>query len=160
MEPTTEIPPSEFGLASGQSANPNLGFYLNFKGVKNPQPIRGGDKAPTDPGPQNKQLQEQNTDAFAPPGTDTNDLPNAKWPMALSPNRHGLENAGWARQQNIQVSFVGHQIFYFPRYRLNTFADFARTYPLARILPVSICDWSQMRIANCIGTKPTSGHLC
>lgn len=102
MEPTTKIPPSKFELAPGQSKNPDLGFYLDFKGVENPQPIRGGKKAPTDPGPQNQELQKQNTDAFAPPGTDTNNLPNSKWPFAMSANRHGLDNAGWARQQNTQ----------------------------------------------------------
>ena len=102
MEPTTEISPSEFGVAPGQSANPDLGFFLDFKGVKNPQPMRGSDNVPTDPGPRNYALDRQNSDAFAPPGTDTNDLPNAKWPMGLSSNRHGLQNAGWARQQNIE----------------------------------------------------------
>ena len=44
-----------------------------------------------------------NSDLFAPPGTDAGDVPNAKWPMGLSHNRGGLQNAGWARQQNVDV---------------------------------------------------------
>ena len=102
MEPTTEIPPDEFEVAPGTSANADLGFYLDLKGIKNPQPLRGNTKTPTDPGPRNYAIDRQNSDAFAPPGTDTNDLPNAKWPMGLSANRHGLQNAGWARQQNTE----------------------------------------------------------
>lgn len=41
-----------------------------------------------------------NSDLYAPPGTDQGDVPNAVWPLGLSTNRHGLEGAGWARQQN------------------------------------------------------------
>lgn len=99
---STEIPPSDFEVAPGTGANPDLGFFLDLKGVKNPQPLRGSDKVPTDPGPRNYAIDRENSDAFAPPGTDTNDLPNSKWPMGLSANRHGLDNAGWARQQNTQ----------------------------------------------------------
>ena len=64
--------------------------------------MRGSDTNPTDPGPRNEELDKQNSDAFAPPGTDTNNLPNSKWPLGLSANRHGLQNAGWSRQQNTQ----------------------------------------------------------
>lgn len=45
-----------------------------------------------------------NPDLFAPPGTDTGDVPNAKWPLGLSHNRAGTgQNSGWARQQNVDV---------------------------------------------------------
>jgi hypothetical protein len=53
-EPSTVIPPDQFELASGQSADPELGLYLDLTKVKNPQPIRGnygGSPGPTDPGP-------------------------------------------------------------------------------------------------------------
>lgn len=42
-----------------------------------------------------------NSDLFIPPGTDSGDVPNAKWPFGLSHNRHGLAGAGWARNQNV-----------------------------------------------------------
>jgi hypothetical protein len=50
-EPSTVIPPDEFQLAPGQSEDADLGLYLDLSTVENPQPIRGGDTAPTDPGP-------------------------------------------------------------------------------------------------------------
>lgn len=69
--------------------------------VDNPQPIRGSTNSPTDPGPRNRPLEKQNPDLYAPPGTDAGSVPNAKWPLALSHNRHGSVYAsGWARQQN------------------------------------------------------------
>jgi oxalate decarboxylase family bicupin protein len=46
---------------------------------------------------------KQNSDIFAPPGTDTGGIPNAQWPLGLSHNRLGLNGAGWARQQNAEV---------------------------------------------------------
>ena len=42
-----------------------------------------------------------NLDLYAPPGTDSGDVPNLKWPIGLSFNRPGLEGAGFARQQTI-----------------------------------------------------------
>jgi len=50
--------------------------------------------------PGNTLLDKQNSDIFAPPGTDSGSTPQAKWPLGLSHNRHGLKGAGWARQQN------------------------------------------------------------
>lgn len=50
-EPSTVIPPDEFELAPGQSEDAELGLYIDLTEVKNPQPIRGGTNAPTDPGP-------------------------------------------------------------------------------------------------------------
>ena len=97
-----EPQPDSFELAAGQSEDPDLGLYLDFEGVENFQPIRGGTKRPTDAGPRNKEIEAQNSDSYAPPGTDEGSLPNPKWPMGLSHNRHGLGNAGWSRQQNIQ----------------------------------------------------------
>lgn len=69
--------------------------------VENPQPIRGSTDSPTDPGPRNRPIEKQNPDLYAPPGTDSGSVPNAKWPLGLSHNRHGSVYAsGWARQQN------------------------------------------------------------
>lgn len=96
------IPSSDFKLAPGQSEDPDLGLYLDFEGVENFQPIRGDTDEPTDPGPRNREIEAQNSDFYAPPGTDDGLLANPKWPMGLSHNRHGLGNAGWSRQQNIQ----------------------------------------------------------
>jgi hypothetical protein len=91
----------DYELVPCQEADPDLGLYLDFTSNPNPQPIRaqlGG----VDSGPKNEALQRQNSDLFARPGTDAGDVPNAKWPMALSSNRLGTGSgrAGWARQQN------------------------------------------------------------
>ena len=97
---STVIPPDDFELAPGQTEDADTGLYLDLSSVKNPQPIRGySDQRPTDPGPRNEELDRQNPDIFAPPGTDAGDAPQAKWPLGLSHNRHGLKGAGWARQQ-------------------------------------------------------------
>lgn len=94
------VPQDQYQLAEGQSEDADLGLYLDFSHVENPQPIRGGTKAPTDPGPRNTLLDKQNSDIYAPPGTDSGSTSQAKWPLGLSHNRHGLKDAGWARQQN------------------------------------------------------------
>ncbi|KAF4550420.1 Cupin-like protein 1 [Elsinoe fawcettii] len=102
--PDTAIPASDYQLAPGQEADEDLGFYLDFSNIDNPQPIRGTPgNAPTDPGPRNRPLDKESSDFFAPPGTDAGSVPNAKWPLGLSHNRHGLNGAGWARQQNVDV---------------------------------------------------------
>ncbi|SMR51918.1 unnamed protein product [Zymoseptoria tritici ST99CH_3D1] len=96
------IPADEVKLVTNQEADADLGLYLDLTEVDVPQPIRGGDsKQPTDPGPRNIEVEKQNPDLYAPPGTDAGDVPNAKWPLALSHNRHGLNASGWARQQNV-----------------------------------------------------------
>lgn len=94
------IPQDQYELAPGQSEDGDLGLYLDLSNVENPQPIRGGTKAPTDPGPRNTLLDKQNSDIFAPPSTDSGSTVQAKWPLGLSHNRHGKDGAGWARQQN------------------------------------------------------------
>ncbi|KAF2091698.1 Bicupin, oxalate decarboxylase/oxidase [Saccharata proteae CBS 121410] len=99
-EESTEISPNDFELAPGQSEDADLGLYLDLSTVENPQPIRGGTQDPTDPGPRTEAYDRLNSDMFAPPGTDSGDTPNAKWPLGLSHNRHGLKSSGWARQQN------------------------------------------------------------
>jgi hypothetical protein len=48
---STVVPPSDFELGGGQSADPDLGLYIDLTNVKNPQPIRGGTSGPTEPGP-------------------------------------------------------------------------------------------------------------
>lgn len=45
-------------------------------------------------------LEKQNPSLYIPPSTDSGDAPNAKWPLGLSHNRHGLDGSGFARQQN------------------------------------------------------------
>lgn len=50
--PDTAIPADQYQLAPGQEADEDLGFYLDFSNIDNPQPIRGDPgNAPTDPGP-------------------------------------------------------------------------------------------------------------
>lgn len=97
-------PKDEFELAPGQTHGEDLGVYLDLSDVKDPQSIRGGRTAPTTngpTGPENVDLERQNSDLFAPPGTDSGDVPNLKWPLGLSHARHGTpQSAGWARQQN------------------------------------------------------------
>ncbi|GKU01936.1 oxalate decarboxylase [Fusarium langsethiae] len=90
-------------LVNGQEADAKLGLYLDFDSVDVPQPIRGGLGA-TDPGPRTYEYEKLNPDLYAPPGTDSGDVPNAMWPLGLSHNRLGSEpGAGWARQQNQDV---------------------------------------------------------
>jgi oxalate decarboxylase family bicupin protein len=96
------VPTSDFTLAPGQSENANLGLYIDLTQAENPQPIRGGTNAPTDPGPRNMAYDRINSDLFIPPSSDAGDVPNAVWPFGLSHNRHGTPpSAGWARQQNV-----------------------------------------------------------
>ncbi|KAG2164068.1 MAG: Uncharacterized protein AUREO_015720 [Aureobasidium pullulans] len=96
------VPSSAYSVLPLQTADADTGFYLDLSQVENPQPIRGnGGKSPTDPGPRNREVEKQNPDLFIPPGTDAGDVSNAKWPLGLSHNRHGLNGAGWARQQNV-----------------------------------------------------------
>ncbi|MCJ1322307.1 hypothetical protein MMC15_007655 [Xylographa vitiligo] len=96
------VPTSSYDLVAGQTSDTDYGFYLDFDSTANPQPIRGSQGA-SDPGPRNYNYDKINSDLFAPPGTDSGDFPNAKWPMGLSHNRLGLSGAGWARQQNDAV---------------------------------------------------------
>ncbi|CAD0045719.1 unnamed protein product, partial [Aureobasidium pullulans] len=92
------VPSSAYSVLPLQTADADTGFYLDLSQVENPQPIRGnGGKSPTDPGPRNREVEKQNPDLFIPPS----DVSNAKWPLGLSHNRHGLNGAGWARQQNV-----------------------------------------------------------
>ncbi|KAL4904302.1 hypothetical protein BDW74DRAFT_29150 [Aspergillus multicolor] len=91
-----------YTLATGQKEDADLGVYLDFTNVENPQPIRGT-KGGTDPGPRNPELDRQNSDKLAPPGTDHGQTINANWPMSLSKAKLGLDGAGWSRQENVQV---------------------------------------------------------
>jgi oxalate decarboxylase len=60
-----------------------------------------GGKPPTDPGPENKPLIEENPSSFTPPPTDAGDVNNFRYPFAFGHNRvsHG---AGWARQVTVR----------------------------------------------------------
>lgn len=105
------IPADQVQLVPNQEADADLGLYLDLTEVDIPQPIRGGGKnAPTDPGPRNIELEKQNSDVYIPPGTDSGDVPNAKWPLALSHNRHGKDGSGWARQQNVNQLPIATQM--------------------------------------------------
>ncbi|KAI9758917.1 MAG: hypothetical protein M4579_002728 [Chaenotheca gracillima] len=86
--------------APGQTEDGDLGLYLDFNSVENPQPNRGT-QGGDDPGPRNYNYDKINSDIFAPPATDSGSVPGAKWPMGLSHNRLGLNGAGWARNQNL-----------------------------------------------------------
>ena len=97
---STEIPKDEFDIGLNQEADPDLGLYIGLEGVKNPQPFAGSGDSPTDPRPRNQQLESQNPSLYIPPETDSGDVPNGKWPLGLSHNRHGIAGSGYARQQN------------------------------------------------------------
>jgi oxalate decarboxylase len=60
-----------------------------------------GGQPPTDPGPENKPLIEENPSSWAPPPTDSGDVNNFRYPFAFGHNRvsHG---AGWARQVTVR----------------------------------------------------------
>ncbi len=64
-----------------------------------PQPIRGS-RGGTDPGPKNPAIDAENPDSFASLATDIGNVPNLKWPFALSHNR--LLDGGWARQTTVR----------------------------------------------------------
>ncbi|MCJ1311855.1 hypothetical protein MMC25_005528 [Agyrium rufum] len=96
------LPEGSYDLVPGQKQDEDNGVYLDFNSTPNPQPIRGSNGG-TDPGPRNYNYEKINSDLYAPPGTDSGDVPNAVWPMGLSHNRGGLNGAGFARQQNIDV---------------------------------------------------------
>lgn len=83
-EPSTQVPPQEFELAPRQRESEDLGLFLDFSTIENPQLIRGSTTGPTDPGPCNYAIDRQNSDTFAPPGTDTGGIANSKWSMGLS----------------------------------------------------------------------------
>ncbi|OKL58566.1 hypothetical protein UA08_06062 [Talaromyces atroroseus] len=106
--PTNTVPVDNtetisFQYAPGQTANPDIGLYLDFEKVENPQPIRG-DTGGTDPGPRNLNYDKINPDKLAPPGTDTGVATiNAQWPLGLSSVTLGKERSGWSREENTNV---------------------------------------------------------
>ncbi|KAJ8106051.1 hypothetical protein ONZ43_g7193 [Nemania bipapillata] len=83
-------------LVNGQEVDADIGLYLDFNSAtapNGPQPLRGG-LGSTDPGPRTFEYEKLNPDLYAPPGTDTGDVPNAMWPLGLSHNRPATEMAG------------------------------------------------------------------
>ena len=108
---------SNYPLVNGQEVDSKLGLYLDFNSIENPQPLRGTG-GQTDPGPSmfrhevymqlvaymtldTYEYVKLNPDIFAPPGTDSGNVPQAQWPMGLSHNRFGVgKQSGWQRQQN------------------------------------------------------------
>lgn len=97
----TEEAPSNIEYGKNQKADSDLGLYIDISNVDDPQPIAGDRDGPTDPGPRDKLLEKQNPSLYIPPDSDSGDIPNAKWPLGLSHNRHGIGSAGFARQQNV-----------------------------------------------------------
>ncbi|KAK1226806.1 hypothetical protein PQX77_010213 [Marasmius sp. AFHP31] len=93
-ESTATVPPAD--------TDPNLPLWGIDTDPNDPvvAPIRGKLGAPI-LGPDNKPLDLQNPDFFAPPSTDHGSVSNAKWPFSLSHNR--MHTGGWARQENIGV---------------------------------------------------------
>ncbi|KAK7542180.1 oxalate decarboxylase [Phyllosticta citribraziliensis] len=100
QENTNDV--GDYELLPGQKEDANIGEYLDFSNVDNPQPIRGS-KGGTDPGPRTPALDKLFSDRLAPPGTDHGDVGNAQWSLALSKVKQGKKNAGWSRQQNVDV---------------------------------------------------------
>ncbi|KAF8439042.1 putative oxalate decarboxylase/oxidase [Boletus edulis BED1] len=93
---TSSVPPA----TPYASDDPNYWLWTADSIDVNPQPIRG--KLGADIlGPQNIPIQLENSNALAPPTTDSGSVANWKWPFALSHNR--LQNGGWARNQNVDV---------------------------------------------------------
>ncbi|TAQ90162.1 hypothetical protein B7494_g1458 [Chlorociboria aeruginascens] len=103
---------TDFPLVNGQEADLDLGLYLDFNSVENPQPIRGTG-GQTEPGARTYDYEKLNPDIYAPPGTDSGSVPQAQWPMGLSHNRFGTGlRSGFARQQTVDqlpaaVEFAG-----------------------------------------------------
>ncbi|CAI7635635.1 unnamed protein product [Penicillium manginii] len=95
---STTTPDIKYSLLPGQTNDPKIGTWLDFSKVDNPQPIRG-DTGGDDPGPRNLNYDRIHSDKLAPPGTDHGATINAQWPMG----RLGIDNAGWARQENTVV---------------------------------------------------------
>ena len=79
-------------VASAQQASPSS---------SNESHNTSGGKPPTDPGPENKPLVEENPSSWTPPTTDAGDVNNFRYPFAFGHNRvsHG---SGWARQVTVR----------------------------------------------------------
>ncbi|KAF8442158.1 RmlC-like cupin domain-containing protein [Boletus edulis BED1] len=88
------------------SDDPNAVLWTQDSNIL-PEPERGN-LGGSILGPQNIPIELQNPDELAPPTTDYGDIPNAKWPMALSHQR--LQTGGWARQQNIEVMSIATEM--------------------------------------------------
>ncbi|KAJ5233066.1 hypothetical protein N7468_006022 [Penicillium chermesinum] len=100
--PTEKIAPGpkpdiKCSLLPAQTADPQLGEYLDLEKVENPQPIRGNTGG-DDPGPRNYYYDKINSDKLAPPR-------NRQWfhDQCSMADGLGIDSAGWARQENIDV---------------------------------------------------------
>lgn len=100
-ESSATVASDKYKLAPGQESSAELGLPFTFKDTANPQPIRGN-LGSSDPGPRTYEYDRLNPDTLAPPGSDSGDVGQAKWPMGLSHNRILPDNAGWSRQENIK----------------------------------------------------------
>lgn len=116
-------PDIKYSLLTGQKTDPDIGGYLDFKNVENPQPIRGATGG-DDPGPRmsvtsclkvdadrvtgNYYYDRINSDKLAPPGTDNGQTINAQWPMgkltSVSRDLFWINNV--TRTQSQQVSHL------------------------------------------------------
>lgn len=98
-------PPSQPSLLPQQTAEPSIGLIFDFQDsdIAVPQPIRGktGDSGGQKPSyPDTSYIDKVEPDTFAPPGTDSGDVPQGVWPIGLSHNTLGKNGSGWARQEN------------------------------------------------------------
>jgi oxalate decarboxylase len=59
------------------------------------------EKPPTEAGPENMSIREQNPNSWAPPRTDKGDVQNFRYPFSFSHNRV-TPGAGWARQVTVK----------------------------------------------------------
>ncbi|CAK5261957.1 unnamed protein product [Mycena citricolor] len=91
------LPAPQSNAGAGAKADPNTEMWHAGSKII-PQPIRGA-LGGTILGPQNVPVELQNADSLASPTTDSGQLPNMKWPFAMSRTR--LNDGGWARQQNV-----------------------------------------------------------
>ncbi|KAJ5760460.1 hypothetical protein N7520_007616 [Penicillium odoratum] len=96
------VPESEIELAPGQTADADIGIPFSFKNTPHPQPIRG-DLGSTAAGPRTYAYDRLNPSTFAPPGSDSGDVSQGKWPLGLSHNRILPGHSGWSRQENTDV---------------------------------------------------------
>jgi len=92
--------PPSFGASDLSATSPPDTIVFGSGVPGSAQPIRDG-RGASILGPENIPIQKENPDILAPPITDHGDVPNAKWPFALSSNN--LYRGGWARQQNVET---------------------------------------------------------
>ncbi|KAF8472844.1 RmlC-like cupin domain-containing protein [Kalaharituber pfeilii] len=107
--PTENTHPDHIDFAPGQEKDVPEGRPLDLESVDDPQPIRGS-RGGTIASNHNEVLEKQHPDSFAPPVTDHGSVQQMEWPLGLSHVKLGKGNAGWSRQQNINVLPVAKEM--------------------------------------------------